>query len=504
MSLFPPLAATAADATTYERIDRFVTDQMSGSRIPGAALAIVEGDQISHSQGFGDSGGTAITPQTPFAIGSLTKSFTALSIMQLVEAGKVVLDAPVQQYVAWFEVADADASAQITVRQLLNQTSGLSRATGIRPLLEQRSETIEQYVRSLRDADLNRPVGESYEYSNANYVTLGLIVETVSGQHYGDYIREHIFKPLDMRASYTSFDEGRQNGMSDLHQFWFGLPIATQTPNLPSLIPAGFLVASAEDMAHYLSMYLNDGAYQGRQILSPAGIRAMLAPATNEFQRTLLGTEFTARYGMGWFTGPFGDTPALWHLGELPTFNAWMIVLPETNQAVVVLINAGNQVPIAGANEVFSRIPIGITQILAGNEPPSGMSLTRFYFWFDLIALAIVGIQTWRLMRLLRYPSARLSRPRSLALALQVARRTIPLVWEIGLSILIFAAVPMLTGVGWRGNFTSTPDLVIVLLMISGLWLAAGLVRIGKLAGMAIPARRTAQPHPPRIEASAG
>lgn len=482
--LAPP--ASAADATSFDRIDEYVTEQMDGSRIPGTSLAIVEGDQIVHSRGFGESGSTPITPQTPFAIGSLTKSFTALAIMQLVEGGKVALDDPVQRYVPWFKVADTGPEAQITVRHLLNQTSGLSRATGIRPLLEENDDTIEQYVRNLRDARLNRPVGESFEYSNANYVTLGLIVETVSGQQYGDYVRQHIFVPLEMTDSYASHEEGRRHGMSDLHQFWFGLPVKADSPNLPAQAPTGFLVASAEDMAHYLSMYLNQGSYQGRQILSPEGIATLLAPATNQFDRTLLGAQFTARYGMGWFNGPFGDSPAMWHLGELPTFNAWMVLLPETQQAVVVLINAGNQVPLAGANQVFSRIPIGVTQILSGNEPPTGTSLSRFYTVFDLIVLVIVATQILALARLLRRTSISPRRPHSPRDGWAFARRTVPLAWEIGLGSLILLGYPALTGISWRGNFSATPDLVIVLLLVGGLWLATGITRIVSLVGPAL------------------
>src|SRR4029079_3196556 len=90
-------------------------------------LGIVQGDQIVHLKGFGnaDAAGQPVTPQTPFGTGSLANSFTALALMQLVEAGKVGLDAPVQRYLPWFQVATPDASARITVRHLLNQTSAL-------------------------------------------------------------------------------------------------------------------------------------------------------------------------------------------------------------------------------------------------------------------------------------------------------------------------------------------------------------------------------------------
>ena len=129
---------------------------MDAQRIPGLALGIVEGDRIVHMRGFGkaDESGRAVSPQTPFVIGSLSKSVTALAIMQLVEAGKVDLDAPVQRYIPWFRVADERASAQITVRHLLNQTSGLSTKTGrsFQGSGDTSDDALEQAVRKLSTA----------------------------------------------------------------------------------------------------------------------------------------------------------------------------------------------------------------------------------------------------------------------------------------------------------------------------------------------------------------
>ena len=115
-------------------IDTSVRTEMKRLGIPGLALGIVHQDQIIHLQGFGvaDSAGRCVTPATPFHMGSLTKSYTALAVMQLVEAGHIELDAPVQKYLPWFALADSDASAHITVRHLLNQSSGLSEKDGNR------------------------------------------------------------------------------------------------------------------------------------------------------------------------------------------------------------------------------------------------------------------------------------------------------------------------------------------------------------------------------------
>jgi len=201
-----PVSNRSKDASStrkpdFAKIDMYAQAQLEKSRIPGLALGIVQGDQIVHLKGIGraDDSGRAVTPQTPFCIGSTSKSFTALAIMQLVEAGKIELDAPVQRYIPWFRVADPVASARITVRQLLNQTSGLTEAAGKGAVIGAGPETLEQAVRDLCTAELNRPVGISFEYSNLNYLTLGLVVQMVSQEPYEIYLQQHIFEPLEIR-----------------------------------------------------------------------------------------------------------------------------------------------------------------------------------------------------------------------------------------------------------------------------------------------------------------
>ena len=132
VSIPVPAIDAQSDSPDFAAIDAYVEGQVEALNLPGLALGIVHGDQIMHLQSFGiaDPTGRVVTVRTPFLIASMTKSFTALAIMQLVEAGRLDLDAPAQQYLPWFRVADASASAQITVRYLLNQTSGLSTLTG--------------------------------------------------------------------------------------------------------------------------------------------------------------------------------------------------------------------------------------------------------------------------------------------------------------------------------------------------------------------------------------
>src|SRR5205823_12684984 len=133
-------------STDLDRIDAYVTLQMRAMHIPGISLGIVHGDQIVHVQGFGVSNpdGQAMMPETPLILGSTSKSFTALAIMQLVEAGRIDLDAPVLRYLPWFQVGTPGAASRITIRHLLNHVSGITTLAVGESLTGNGDETLEQ------------------------------------------------------------------------------------------------------------------------------------------------------------------------------------------------------------------------------------------------------------------------------------------------------------------------------------------------------------------------
>jgi CubicO group peptidase (beta-lactamase class C family) len=171
------------------KIDEFMTNGIERLNIPGASLAIVKGDQVEYLQGYGISSpdGTEMTSQTPVVLGSTSKSFTALAIMQLVEQEKINLEDPVQSYIPWFQIADKEESKKITIQHLLNQTSGLSTYDG-QVAISQGDQTLEKHIQSLVNTELKHPVGDQYEYSNLNYSILGLVIEEVTNKSYKDYI----------------------------------------------------------------------------------------------------------------------------------------------------------------------------------------------------------------------------------------------------------------------------------------------------------------------------
>jgi CubicO group peptidase (beta-lactamase class C family) len=359
-------AKSISNNDSYAALDAYVEEQMHRFNIPGASLAIVEGDQIVHTRGFGRArpDGEMPTPQTPFFIGSLTKSFTALAVMQLVEAGKIGLDAPVQRYLPWFRVADPQASALMTVRHLLNQTSGLPMLLGMTNLADadNRPDAAERQVRALSALKITRPVGSKFEYSNLNYNVLGLIVEATSGEPYADYIQRHIFAPLEMRHSYTSKSAAQPNGLAMGHRFWFGVPIAARSLPVPrGSLASGQLIVSAEDMGHYLIAQLNEGHYRGAQILSGAGMTEMHQPAAeiNEMGMSL------GAYGMGWISEGTGEARIVSHSGIVPDFGAFMALIPEQHTGIVLLMNANH----AMMKMTLDEMGLGAAERLAGRSP---------------------------------------------------------------------------------------------------------------------------------------
>jgi len=353
--------------TSYDAIEAYIEQQMGHFKIPGLSLAIVKGDQIVHMRGFGKArpGGEAPTPQTPFVLGSTVKSITALAVMQLVEAGKIDLDVPVRRYLPWFRVADPEASAQMTVRHLLNQTSGLAMIAGMAILadLDDRPDAAERQARELSSLKLSRPVGSAFEYSNLNYNLLGLIVEAASGEPYADYIQRHIFEPLEMRHSFACLADAKKYGLAVGHRHWFGQPVPISDLPLASGFQAsGGLISSAEDMAHYLIAHLNGGRYRDVRILSSDGIDELHRGVA---EQRVMGKPIAA-YGMGWFESQIGRTRVVSHGGNVPDFWSYMAILPEQNQGIVLLANADPW----GLPFMMMEVGDGAAALLAGEQPP--------------------------------------------------------------------------------------------------------------------------------------
>ncbi len=348
------------DQVDKDRIDAYIQARMEAAGIPGLALGVVYGDQVVYLKGYGVAGpdGRPVTPQTPFILGSTSKSFTALAIMQLVEAGQIDLDAPVTTYLPWFRTGNAAASAQITVRNLLHQNSGLPTYEGRQGIADndQSSMALENGVRALSSVQLSQPAGQGYEYANENYDILGLIVQTVSGQSYEDYIRSAIFAALQMNHSATALSDPAAADLATGYRHWLFWPVAFAAPYPRRTTPSGFLISSAEDMTHYLIAQLNGGTYGNHQLLSPQGIATLHTPSAKMSP--------LSSYGMGWVIQRQPGATEIWHNGDVSNFHSNLLLLPDQRIGIVILINASRAYNGAAVN-----IPIeGVAAILRGES----------------------------------------------------------------------------------------------------------------------------------------
>lgn len=375
-----------------EAVDRFITDQMAAQRIPGLALAITQGDQVLYVQGYGNAGnGRPVTPQTQFLIASVSKSFTALAVMQLVENGTVDLDAPVQRYLPEFTTADPETASQVTIRHLLNNTSGLSE-TGFADLAMPQPETIEERVTSLRAArPAARPGGE-YHYFSPNYGVLARVVEVVSGMPFSDYLDQHIFAPLEMQdtLSAVTVQEGQQkaSALAGGHLVAFGTAVPYPEMNGYLGGSAG-VITTAEDMAHYLIAQNNAGTYKGRQLARPESIALMQTPPVG----------VKTSYAMGWVESTTNGRRMIQHNGVLSVYSADAVLLPEEGIGIALLYNASS-LPTNAFGQ--PQIRSGLIALLTGAEVKTGWMTVGL--WGAFTALLTLAGSLLALRSLLALP----------------------------------------------------------------------------------------------------
>ena len=427
---------------TLLRIEYYVTTTRRQLRIPGLAIAIVQGHETIYQRGLGEAApGRPVTPATPFILGSLSKSFTALAVMQLVEAGKLDLDGCVQHYIPWFQMHDRAVSS-ITIRHVLTHTSGISRYAG-RVLLSGRGgKTREQSVRELSKVELSHPIGSHFEYSNTNYLIAGLLIESVSGMPYEDYIQEHIFHPLEMTSSFTLEQEARDHGMAQGYRWWFGKPVPFDAPYLQNALPAAYIIASAADMSRYLTMCLDAGV-SGGSLLSPQGFAEMFRPQVSVPVRN-------SSYGLGWRIEHIGNEPIVRHGGEVTNFRADMVLVPGQHLGVIVLSNCNNGLI---AQLGLDQIAMNVVRLLLDQPlPHKTLTFRGFYSLVDTLVVVISLVQIGSLVQLLR----------SLFVHRQPTRIGIgPFLAQLGDvigSVVLFWGLPRWADMRWRGLLLYVPD----------------------------------------------
>lgn len=355
-------------------ITSYIESEMQRHRLKGVSVAITQGDDVRYLSGFGTDGdGNPVTEDTPFFIGSVSKSFTALAVMQLVDEGLVDLDTPAQDYIPWFTTADPEISSRITIRQLLNQTSGLSDGSFRRPLITEET-TLEETIRHLNEAQLTTSPGTTFHYFNPNYNVLAQVIEAVTGKSFPDYVVENIFNPLDMTHSFVELEPAIDAGLANGHNYFFGFPIARQQPFNPADLAAGYMISTARDMANYVIAQNNEGLFNNFPVASPRAVSSMHTPPPS----------VETDYAMGWIATEVNGISTIRHNGSLEAFYSDVILLPDYDIGVVLMINQNALLPLT-----MTYIPLadGLVNVVLGNEPAPGPSMRMVYAIISVIAL---------------------------------------------------------------------------------------------------------------------
>ncbi len=363
-------------------LDAFVTRMMKDYDVPGVGLAVVENGDVTYIRGYGVRDVTTaapVTPDTQFSIGSVTKSFTALGMMVLVDDGLVDLNAPVTTYLPEFTLSDPEATKTATVRNLLTHTTGLIRTDASSFDL---SVTTEDIIAAAATTPLVGKPGAVFVYSNVNTIIAGEIIKRVSGEPWETFTRKRVLDPLRMNTATLSVDVLKeQPDIAAPHEpdvAGGGLQ-TTDYLALGADVPAGAINASAAEMARYVQFQLGDGAplvsqktlkeMHFGQVAAPdfnlPGMIADQARATAERPEDVPPALVTnEQYGFYWAVENFLKEKLVQHGGTTIGMTANVTLLPEQDSGVVILANAD------GASYFVEAVRLHVATVLLGRSEP--------------------------------------------------------------------------------------------------------------------------------------
>lgn len=448
-------------------VEAYLQAQMERHPIPGLALVVVTaaGETTIYTAGEARPG-IPVTETTRFYMGSLSKALTATAVLQLAEAGQIDLDTAVQTYLPDFTTRNPAHAAAITVRHLLNHTSGLSDA-GYNSLTAPRQATLAGVVGDLARAEAAAAPGTQFAYFNPNYDLLGRLVEVASGMAYADYLQQRLFTPLQMEqaAAGDTFAAEELPGLAQGHILLYGWPVAYRE-RLNVYAPAGGIIASATDMGAFLHSFFPGSP---SALLRQETITTMVLPPA--------GVE--SDYGMGWFQATLPDgTAILTHGGDMQTMHADMVFMPEAQVAFALLYNRQN---LLSTFTGYPEIRNGVAYLLRGADAPEGISGALLGILLAGVSLLLV-VDAAR--RLLRHPqwleSRRASSPTGI-----VVGALLPL-WPLLSLLLLPTLILWVNGraIDYDTLFAYLPDVVILLVLtgcIGGATTLARLLSIGRI-----------------------
>ena len=362
------LLAANSFADRFQKFEAYMDETVDAFHIPGLAVVIVSPEETLFEKTYGQ----CISLDQQFYIGSMSKSYTALCIMQLVEQGRVNLKDDISVY-----LPDYKFEKPVTVLALLNQTSGFDTHAKLHNVKQKDSYG-------------------KYEYANVNYDLLGKIVEAASGQTYEDYIQQNVFGPLGMensRANAWAVKDSPKLLLGNRNYFGFFKRGQTDIPTEKSWFhePAGYIASTPHDHAKYLQMYLNEG--EPGNVISFESIQSMWYKNVDEND-----SHFDVYYGMGWNYINWQGQPMLFHGGQVENGITFQYILPDKKLAVCFMINASDYLVM---NNFMNSVVFDSVAILKGEEAEriNHIKWYLLHFALNAIYLLIIGLSVFFLIK---------------------------------------------------------------------------------------------------------
>ena len=359
MLSLPVLLAFAGPApASAPDLDATVDSVRKAFRVPGVAVAIVKDGEVVLARGWGvrdQRSGEPVDAQTRFAIASQTKAFTSAALSILADEGKLSLDDRVIDHLPAFRMADPYVTAEMRVRDLLTHRSGLGLGAGDLLFWPASNRSTEEIVRRLRHVPLETSFRADYAYDNVLYAVAQRVIETVSGQSYGDFVRERIFVPVGMDGAVINADhlpKGANAATGHARPGFTGELVTVAPMTWANNQAAGGIYASVQDLARWMQVQLDGGVlgtdadggerrlfsaerHRGMwEVVTPIRIPAepsvpALAPALPQF----------AGYGEGWSISEYRGNKLVWHTGGWPGMVSRVTLVPQLDLGIVVLTN---------------------------------------------------------------------------------------------------------------------------------------------------------------------
>lgn len=333
MKSIPLVALLAYTPAVADQIDDYIKSEIERTHVPAASVAVVQDGKIVKAAGYGFSNletQTKATTDTVYEIGSCTKQFTATLVMMFVEEGKIELDKPILSYLEQLP----SKWEKVTVRHLLNHTSGIPNYTQFAPfaLFAKTDHKPDDVIAMVKDKPLGFQPGSAFAYCNTGYYILGMLLEKVSGDSYWNVLQERILKPLGMTHTRNSDPwtviPNRATGYA-----WASQKFVQYAPITPTAgYSAGSIVSTLGDLAKW-EIALTEG-----RLLKNSSWQEAWKPAT-------LSSGAKSQYGFGWAIGKMSDSNILEHSGGTAAFTSHILRIPDKKLCVIVLTNS-NSAPV--------------------------------------------------------------------------------------------------------------------------------------------------------------